>query len=371
MQAKYKKLFEPYTLNNDVVLKNRLVVAPLTIYDSGPDGELTPAAYNFWRNRFRGFGTWIVPFTNVHPSGIGFESPNAFHEENLPTLKAYATISHEQGAKAIIQLAHAGIHADPAMTKGYDLMGPSNLPYMGVRAMTDSEVREMVNAFAYATELAIRAGLDGVEIHGANGWLIQQFVSETYNQRTDHWGGSVEKRFNFPLAIIDAIEVVRHKYHRPDFIVGYRFSPEEPGEVGLTMTETLALVDRLLDKPLQYIHISLWNFYKKIRRGGDVKKTRMEAVHDRINGRLPFIGVGDLFAEEQGLKAFNTGWADLLAVGGSVELNPNLIELIKTGQEDQIQSEFDWNEMDSYRFTPAMLYGTLAGNAMFPKVKQN
>ncbi|RRK11462.1 NADH-dependent flavin oxidoreductase [Lactiplantibacillus garii] len=371
MQAKYNKLFEPYVLNNGVKIKNRLVVAPLTIYDSGPDGELTAAARNFWRDRFKGFGTWIIPFTNVHPSGIGFESPNAFHEENLATLKEYAEISHKQGAKAVIQLAHAGIQADPAMTQGYDLMGPSAIGYMGVRQMTDAEVREMVHAFAYATELAIRAGLDGVEIHGANGWLIQQFVSATYNQRTDHWGGSMEKRFNFPMEIIDAVDAVRQKYHRPDFIVGYRFSPEEPGADGLTMTETLALIDRLVTKPLQYIHISLWNFYKKIRRGGNTSQTRMEAVHERINGRVPFIGVGDLFAEEQGLKAFNTGWADFLAVGGSVELNPNLVELIKTGREDEIQSEFDWNDMDSYRFTPAMLYGTLAGNAMFPKIKQS
>lgn len=370
MQAKYQKLFDAYTLNNGVTLKNRLVVAPLTIYESGPDGELTAAARNFWRDRFRGFGTWIVPFTNVHPSGIGFESPNAFHEENLPTLKEYAAISHEQGAKAILQLAHAGIQADPGMTQGHDVVGPSDLPYMHVRGMRDAEVWEMVHAFAHATELAIRAGLDGVEIHGANGWLIQQFVSATFNQRTDHWGGSAEKRFNFPLEIIDAVDAVRQKYHRPDFIVGYRFSPEEPGADGLTMTETLALIDHLVTKPLQYIHISLWNFYKKIRRGGNPHQTRMEAVHERINGRIPFIGVGDLFAEEQGLKAFNTGWANLLAVGGSVELNPNLVELIKTGREDEIQSEFDWNRMDDYRFTPSMLYGTLAGNAMFPKMKQ-
>ena len=72
----------------------------------------------------------------------------------------------------------------------------------------------------------------------------------------------MEKRFNFPLAIIDAVNKVRKKYTRPDFIVGYRFSPEEPGADGLTMKETLALVDRLVEKPLQYIHISLWNFYK-------------------------------------------------------------------------------------------------------------
>lgn len=96
-----------------------------------------------------------------------------------------------------------------------------------------------------------------------NGWLIQQFFSETYNQRNDEWGGSLENRSRFPLAIVDAIDEMRKKYNRPDFIIGYRFSPEEPGEYGLTMKETFALVDALLEKPIQYLHVSLWDFYKK------------------------------------------------------------------------------------------------------------
>lgn len=371
MKAKYKPLFEPFTFNNGVELKNRMVVAPLTVYDAGPDGELTPAARKFWDDRFNGFSMWIIPFTNVHPSGIGFQSPNAFDEKHLGNLKEYARISHEQGAKAVIQLAHAGVHADATMTRGNGVWGSDDIAYFGAKKMTDAQVKEIIASFAKATELAIRAGLDGVEIHGANGWLVQQFTSATFNHRTDHWGGSVEKRFNFPMEIIDAIDEVRQKYNRPDFIVGYRFSPEEPGEEGLTMKETLALVDRLVEKPLQYIHISLWNFYKKIRRGGDPKMTRMEAFHKRINGKIPFIGVGDLFAQESGLEAFNTGWADLLAVGESVELNPHLIDMIKNDQEDEIQTEFDWEKMETYRFTPNMLYGTKMGNSMFPKSKQN
>ena len=135
--------------------------------------------------------------------------------------------------------------------------------------MTDSEVREMVASFANAADLVMRAGFDGVEIHGANGWLIQQFVSAATNLRTDDWGGSLNKRLRFPLAIVDAIDAVRQKNNRPDFIIGYRFSPEEPGENGITMFETLALVDALLTRPIQYLHVSLWDFYKKARRGID------------------------------------------------------------------------------------------------------
>ena len=115
----------------------------------------------------------------------------------------------------------------------------------------------MVDSFAYSAELVMKAGFDGVEIHGANGWLIQQFTSAATNLRTDYWGGSLEKRLRFPLAIVDKIDEMRKKYNRPDFIIGYRFSPEEPGENGITMKETLALIDALLEKPLGPIPNSL------------------------------------------------------------------------------------------------------------------
>nr|WP_279626078.1 NADH:flavin oxidoreductase [Rodentibacter genomosp. 1] len=103
MNPKYAPLFEPYTLNNGVEIKNSLTVAPLTIYDSGKDGEMTEAGRRFWQDRFKGFGLYIMPFTNVHPSGIGFESPNAFDERHLPSLREYAQIAHAQGAKAVVQ----------------------------------------------------------------------------------------------------------------------------------------------------------------------------------------------------------------------------------------------------------------------------
>lgn len=370
MNPKYQPLFEPYTLNNGVTIKNRLTVAPLTIYDSGADGEMTEAGRHFWHNRFQGFGLYIMPFTNVHPSGIGFESPNAFDERHLPTLKEYAEMAHAQGAKAVVQIAHSGLRADPTMTQGHDVVAPSGDYYGRFRTMTEEEVWQMVQHFAYSAELVLKAGFDGVEIHGANGWLIQQFFSATTNYRTDYWGGSLEKRMRFPLAIVDAIDAMRQKYHRPDFIIGYRFSPEEPGEQGITMKETLALVDALLNKPLQYLHISLWDFYKKVRRGADSHLTRMQVVHDRINGKLPFLGSGNLYTADEILNAYQTGWVESVSIGKSIMLNPNLVELITTGREAEIERTFDWDKADFYRYTPAMLHGTRLGHDFYPPSKQ-
>lgn len=371
MNPKYAPLFEPYTLNNGVEIKNRLTVAPLTIYDSGEDGEMTEAGRRFWCNRFKGFGLYIMPFTNVHPSGIGFESPNAFDERHLPTLREYAEMAHAQGAKAVVQIAHSGLRADPSMTQGAELLAATGDYYGRFRTMTTQEVYDMVESYAYAAELVLRAGFDGVEIHGANGWQIQQFFSAATNLRDDEWGGSLKNRMRFPLAIVDAIDAMRQKHNRPDFIIGYRFSPEEPGENGITMKETLALVDALVEKPLQYLHISLWDFYKKVRRGADSNLTRVQVVHERIAGRLPFFASGNLYTADDMLNAYQTGWAESVSIGKSIMLNPNLVELIESGREAEIQTTFDWENADFYRYTPAMLHGTRMGHDFYPPSKQH
>lgn len=237
MNPRYAPMFAPYTLNNGVAIKNRFVVAPLTIYESDANGGLTDAARNFWRDRFRGFGLFVMPFTNVHPTGIGFPSPNAFDASHLPTLREYTAISHE-----------------------------------------------------------------------------------------------------------------------------------EPGADGLTMADTLALVDALAAKPLQYLHVSLWDFYKKARRDGN-DEYRMKLIHQRINGRLPFIGVGKLYTADDIAQAWETGWAEFIALGKTVMLNPDLIELIANGREAEIHTHFDWQQTDRYRYTPAMLAGTRQGMDFYPPAK--
>ncbi|CAJ1181727.1 NADH-dependent flavin oxidoreductase [Companilactobacillus crustorum] len=360
MKKKYEPLFEPYTLNNGVKIKNRLTVAPLTIYDSGNNGELTPTAREFWRDRFNGFGMFIMPFTNVSPNGVGFESPDAFNESNLATLKEYVKISHDQGAKIIMQIGHSGYKDNRSMTRGYNVVSVSDNRRKRTRVMTTIEVQEMVKKFANAAKLGIEAGMDGVEIQGSNGWLIEQFFSGNTNSRTDNCGGSLEARMNFPLTVIDAIDRVRKQYNRPDFIIGYRFSPERPGQ-GFTMKDSLQLIDRLVEKPLQYVHVSLLGFYSHARRGADTSLTRMKIFHDRINGRLPLIGVGSLYTADQILDAYNTGWAEFVALGRTVMLNPNLIELIKEDREKEIQTHFDWDKKNFYRYTPAMLQAKSEG----------
>lgn len=357
MNPKYAPLFQTYTLNNGVTIKNRLVVAPMTHFGSQADGLISDQERTFLSNRAGDMGLFITAATLVQKDGKAFHGqPEATGEHCLDSLKETAQILQQQGAKAILQIHHGGSKAIDELLDGLDKISASANETEHAREATAEEVEALIASYAQAADLALRASFDGVEIHGANGYLIQQFYSAQSNRRNDQWGGSLENRMRFPLAVIDAVVAVREKHQRDDFIIGYRFSPEEPGEDGLTMTETGALIDALVQKPLQYLHVSLWEFDKKIRRGGDTAQTRMQFIHERINGKLPLIGVGNLFTADQILAAYETGWAEFIALGKTVMINPHIATQIREGREDEIETQLDPTRADHYGF-PDTLWG--------------
>ena len=356
MNSKYAPLFQPFTLNNGVTVKNRLAVAPMTHFGSHADGLISDQECTFLGNRAGDIGLFISAATLVQDGGKAFRGqPEATGEHCLDSLKETAQIIQKQGAKAILQIHHGGSKAMAELNRR-DKISASASEEEGAREASAAEVEELIASFAQAADLAIRAGFDGVEIHGANGYLIQQFYSAQSNRRNDQWGGSLENRMRFPLAVIDAVVAVREKHQRDDFIIGYRFSPEEPGDDGLTMTETGALIDALVQKPLQYLHVSLWEFDKKIRRGGDTAQTRVQFIHERINGKLPLIGVGNLFTADQILAAYETGWAEFIALGKTVMINPHIATQIREGREDEIETQLDPTRADHYGL-PDTLWG--------------
>ncbi|MBF1270470.1 MAG: NADH-dependent flavin oxidoreductase [Neisseria sp.] len=357
MNPKYAPLFQTYTLNNGVTIKNRLVVAPMTHFGSQADGLISDQERTFLSNRAGDMGLFITAATLVQKDGKAFHGqPEATGEHCLDSLKETAQILRQQGTKAILQIHHGGSKAIDDLLDGLDKISASASEEEGAREASAAEVEELIASFAQAADLALRAGFDGVEIHGANGYLIQQFYSAQSNRRNDQWGGSLENRMRFPLAVVDAVVAVREKHQRDDFIIGYRFSPEEPGDDGLTMTETGALIDALVQKPLQYLHVSLWEFDKKIRRGGDTAQTRMQFIHERINGKLPLIGVGNLFTADQILAAYETGWAEFIALGKTVMINPHIATQIREGREAEIETQLDPTRADHYGL-PDTLWG--------------
>lgn len=362
-------LFTPFTLNNGVQINNRLVVAPMTHYASNADGTLSDEEREFLRGRGDDFGLFITAATLVHPSGKAFVGqPCAYDESHLASLGEVASIIKAGGAKAILQIHHGGYQSLPQFG---EVIAPSNIDNGNhtARAMSVDEIKAVIDGFGVATELAIRAGFDGVEIHGANNYLIQQFFSPQSNKRTDEWGGSLPNRLRFVNAVIDTVNATKTKHHKEDFIVGYRFSPEEAGEDGLTMSDSFELIDNLVNQNLQYLHISLWDFYKKARRGADTSKTRIEQIHAHIAGRLPLIGVGCLLSADDVARAYETGWAEFVAVGKAVMINPNFATLLKNAQFDDIATEIDPERNDFYKIPSTLWAYQQKGLAYLPPLK--
>ncbi|STZ77308.1 NADH-dependent flavin oxidoreductase [Bergeriella denitrificans] len=372
-------LFQAYTFNNGVEVKNRLVVAPMTHWASNEDGTLSDAERTFIGNRARDFGLFITAATLVSPEGKAFAGePCAYDEAHLASLKETAAIIQAQGAKAILQIHHGGWQAVDGIIGGRDKVAPSDLPAgtdaagrpsKATRALTADEIEALIAAFGKATDLAIRAGFDGVEIHGANGYLLQQFVSGHFNRREDEWGGSRSNRLRFPLAVTDAVIAAKAAHGRDDFIIGYRLSPEEPQEDGITMEDTFALIDALKTKALQYLHVSLWDFYKKARRGADTARSRLDLIHERIGGAFPLIGVGNLFTADDVRRALDSGWVEFAAVGKAVLINPDFATLIYQGRENEIATEIDPERTDRYGYADYLWQLQLMAPAFLPPLK--
>lgn len=352
MNPSNQKFFSPYTFNNGVELKNRIIMAPMTNYSSNPDGTVSEEELAYYARRSKDVSMVITACTYVTPNGKGFHNEFAGdRDEMIPSLSQLAKTIQSQGAKAILQIFHGGRTCPPELVPHGDIVSASAVPaeVAGAktpRALTETEVEEIVDAFGETARRAIEAGYDGVEIHGANGYLIQQFFSPHSNQREDRFGGSVEKRMTFPLAIVDKIKSVVKEHADDSFIVGYRFSPEEAETPGITMADTIKLVDTLAEKDLDYLHVSLQHFLSKARRGvEDVNKTRIDYLLETIDNRVPLIGVGSIYSAEDARKAFETG-VPLLALGRELIIDPDWVQKVAEGREDEIVTEINKDKQE-------------------------
>ncbi|WP_189074867.1 NADH-dependent flavin oxidoreductase [Deinococcus sedimenti] len=331
-------LFEPYTFRSGVQVRNRLALAPMTTTSANPDDSVSAAELDYVARRSGGVGLAITAVAYVTPGGKGFPGQfGAEHDGRLDSLRALATRIRSGGAHAVLQIFHAGHNSPPELVGG-DVTSASDVPspqpgrtHVPVRALSRDEVRGVIADFGRATRRAIDAGFDGVEIHGANGYLIQQFVSAHSNRRDDEWGGTPEKRLAFPLAVIEEVQRVAAQATTP-FLIGYRFSPEEPHEQGLTMHDTFALLDALRERNLDYVHVSLQDYAGSPRRGGDPDRSRLQQIAERL-GDTPLIGVGNIWTPQDAARALELG-ATFVALGRALLLEPEWVQKVQAGRTD-------------------------------------
>ena len=374
------KLFEKYKLNNNIEVPGRLAVAPLSLYGSDPSGHLLDEERQYLAKRATGIGLYILGAAAVSLEGIGIMGqPRTLSENDIPSLAERAKIVKDQGALAICQIVHGGLFGNRQYSGKTPLspsaeVGNKELEKMGLlnddtrnQELTNEDILRIIKDFAHATELSIKAGYDGIEIHAANNFLIQQFYSGYYNKRKDEWGGSLEKRMRFPLEVVDACCKIRDKYNKPEFIIGYRLSPEEPFEGGITMTETLALVRELVKRPIQYIHVSQNNYFQDARRGQGAGTPRLKLIHDEIKGKMALIGVGGLFTEKDINKALNSGYTEFIGVGRASMVNRDLATLLKECKGDKINVTVD--DKHHYCFTKGIWAMIHQGMDWLPKIK--
>lgn len=223
--------------------------------------------------------------------------------------------------------------AVPVAASGF---APAQTP----RALTDSEIDEIITAFRETTRRAIEAGFDGVELHGAHGFLLQNFFSPAANQRDDAWGGSVENRMHFGLAVVAEVKRAVATHAKRPFILGYRISPEEPGENGYRISDSLAFVDRLIPAGIDYLHASLADVLNQ-RAMDDVDGAPVAAqVARHVAGRVPVIAAGSIVTPEQATKALGLGLS-VVAVGRGLVMNPDWVQLAIAGRAADIQPALD------------------------------
>lgn len=347
MTNKHPSLFSPFMLTEKIKLRNRIVMAPMTTWSANPDGTISEQELEFYKRRSQNVGLVITGCTYVTPSGIGFTHEFATYDDRfINSLEKLAAAAKSGGAPAILQIFHAGNKAIPELVPNNDVISASASSVKSgdfmkrvvqSREMTENEIQETIRAFGDVTKRAIKAGFDGIELHGAHGFLLQNFFSPLFNQRNDRWGGDLEGRMRFPLAVLQEVKNVVYEYATKPFAIGYRISPEESATGGLRIEDTYKLLDRLISSGISYIHTSLVSINDSYPVESPNGPRTIELILNHIAGRVPVIAAGKIRTPSQAQEAISTG-LPLVAIGKGLVINPEWVTLAESGRGHEIQT---------------------------------
>jgi N-ethylmaleimide reductase len=330
-------LYSPVTLG-PYTFKNRLVMSPMTrsrALGNVPDELMV----EYYKQRASSAGLIITEGTSPSPNGLGYPRiPGIFSAAQVAGWKKITDAVHSKGAKIFVQLMHTGRIGHPNnLPQGAAVVGPSAVlaagemytdaegakPHPTPKAMTEADIKTSIGEFEHAAKNAVAAGFEGIELHGANGYLLEQFIRPNSNQRTDAYGGSIENRARFVLDVVKATTAAIGKDK-----VGIRLSPFGVfNDMPLypEMEADYAYLARALNATgLFYIHL----VDHSAMGAPAVPQSIKDTFRKEFKGVVILSGGYDAARAEGDLEA---GKADLIAVGRPLLANPDLVERWKTG----------------------------------------
>jgi 2,4-dienoyl-CoA reductase-like NADH-dependent reductase (Old Yellow Enzyme family)/thioredoxin reductase len=337
----YERILSPIKIGNQII-KNRIALAPMGTSLQGPSGTVTTEMVDYFEARARGgTGMIISPFTSVDDRyrviTIGLHTPllTAGIARLAEAVKFY-------GSKFILQISHFGGRI-PGFLSGRQAVAPSAIesptfPEMP-KELTLNEIREIVQMFITTATLAKTAGCDGVELHGAHGYLINQFVSPFTNRREDNYGGDFKKRMNFLVEIIEGIR----KSCGNDFIIGYKFSAYEHLKGGVDIDLAIEIGKYIAEKGIDYLHVSALS--TTIPGQIDTEFPSVPTIYHSSQGSLiplaekikqnvmtiPVLGTGGISDPDIAEGFLKDVKADMLVLGRALIAEPDWVNKLKNG----------------------------------------
>lgn len=337
--AYFSSLFEPLVVGGKLSLKNRLVMAPMTTTAGEADGSFSDQEVAYLARRgAAGIALIMTPACYCHKSGHSFERQVACDSDRLVvSLARCAEAINRTGAASFLQIHHGGNAAKERLS-GTPPLAPSAVHNRRVtsempRALRDDEIWMLVEAFARAAGRAQKAGFSGIELHGANTYLFQQFFSPYTNRRTDQWGTqSWENRTRFAVEVVKAVRTeVGASYP-----ISYRVSPEEPEPEGYSTHDAVQLMQTLIPLGVDIVHVSSWEYGVSVRNDLPTDSNPTKSVREGLAREVPVVGVGGIRRPEQAQRVLDDA-VDLVAMGQELLLDADWAVKVRRGDVDQLR----------------------------------
>lgn len=327
-------LFNSY--NTGIIeLKNRVVMSPMT--RSRAIGNIPNQLMATYYGQRSGAGLIITEGTSPSPNGLGYSRiPGIFNAEQSNAWKLVTEAVHTKGSHIFVQLMHTGRIAHPLnLPEGAEVIAPSAVKAAGQmwtdqsglldmpipRAMNSNDIEKAKNEYVHAARLAIEAGFDGVELHGANGYLLEQFLSPVSNHREDLYGGSIENRCRFIIEVTEAVSTAIGKYRTGIRLSPYGVSSDMTHYPGID--DTYAYLSEKLDKTgIMYIHI-----VDHSSQGAPEVPARIKQIIRERFGHTLILSGG--YTKERAEADLQNGKASLIAFGRPFINNPDLVERMR------------------------------------------